>query len=749
MHAKYTGRVLPGVEAFSSELSDALFKALADQGPGYEPRTHHKKDNGQPLFINRLIFENSPYLLQHAHNPVNWFPWGPEAFALAAKLDRPVFLSVGYSTCHWCHVMERESFEDLEIAQYLNEHFVAIKVDREERPDVDSVYMTAVQLMTRRGGWPMTVVMTPNKRPFFGGTYFPARDGERGSRIGFLSILKRLAGAYANDRDKIVKSAQSLSEMIARASERVIPSKLPKSEALVQAAGQLASRFDPVFGGFGKAPKFPRPSVYELLLRYWRRTQDEGALKIVTHSLESMIRGGIYDQVAGGFHRYSTDAKWLVPHFEKMLYDNAQLVVLMTETFQATRNPLFEKTIRETLDYVLREMTGKNGGFYSATDADSEGEEGLFFVWTPDQIRQVLGKADGDIIEAFYNVSPGGNFEGKNILHRTRSLGEVARLFDLSEADLAKKIEAGKQRLYDSRKRRIPPILDDKVLTEWNGQMISAFARAAHVLDELRYQKAAQNAARFVLGKLKKDGRLLRAFRAGKTKHLGVLEDYAFLIAGLLDLYEADGQPGWLREAIALEAYLEAHFLDKEGGGFFATASDAEMLLVREKSIYDGAQPSGNSVAVMNLLRLAEFTSKDHYRTLAEKALLAFGTSLKNGAGECPKLASAFDYYLDRPKEIVIVTHPNDDGSSLKKVVREKFLPNKIYATTQDGAQAEALAEVLPLVKNKRALKGKATAYVCYSETCKKPTSSPEEFKQQLDQTERISAKKLALGQRP
>ena len=482
---------LPGAEPFSGELAKQLRAALEKQGPDYVPRTHHL-EGARPKYINRLILETSPYLLQHAHNPVNWYPWGDEAFETAARLGRPVLLSVGYSTCHWCHVMERESFEDEEIAAYINAHFVAIKVDREERPDVDGVYMTAVQLMTGGGGWPMTVVMSPDRRPFFGGTYFPARDGDRGARIGFLTVLERLADAYATDRERVTESAQRLSEAILKTQSHDASEGVPGTGALVKAAAALVGRFDAEHGGFGRAPKFPRPSTYELLLRYWRRSGDDGARRVVTHSLSKMKNGGIYDHVGGGFARYSTDARWLVPHFEKMLYDNAQLATLYTETWQATGDDELARVVRDILDYVLREMTSDQGGFYSATDADSEGEEGKFFVWSPKEIDELLGEDRARAVKAYYGVTAAGNFEGHNIFEVTRTHGAVAAELGTSADELKKVLAESRKLLYDAREKRIHPLLDDKVLTEWNGQMIGAFARAGLALDEPRVRRGGE-----------------------------------------------------------------------------------------------------------------------------------------------------------------------------------------------------------------------------------------------------------------
>ena len=736
---------LPGIAAHPNDLTARLRAALDGQPPNYEPRTHHFTPDGAPKYINRLILETSPYLLQHAHNPVNWYPWSEEAFETAAAKNLPVLLSVGYSTCHWCHVMERESFEDEEIAAYINANFIAIKVDREERPDVDGVYMTAVQLMTGRGGWPMTVVMTPDKRPFFGGTYFPPRDGDRGARIGFLTILQRLVEAYATDRQRIAETAAKLSEAIQKTNEHARSEGVPGPEALATAAAALANRYDSTHGGFGRAPKFPRPSTFGLLLRYWRRSDDPAALKIVTHSLTKMKDGGIYDHVAGGFARYSTDERWLVPHFEKMLYDNAQLAVAYTEMFQATGDAEAARVTRDVLDYVLREMTGDEGGFYSATDADSEGEEGKFFVWTPAEIEEVLGHDRAKVVAAYYGVTARGNFEGLNILNVTRSHEDVAAEVELTPDELKAVLETSRKMLYDARKKRIHPLLDDKVLTEWNGQMIGAFARAGLALDEPKYVAAAKRAADFVLAKLVKDDRVLRAYRAGRAKHLGVLEDYAFLIAALLDVFEATGGTTYLERALALQAKQDDLFGDDEGGGYFTTADDGEALLVREKPIYDGAQPAGNSVAAMNLLRLAELTGDDAHTKRAESIFRAFGEALKRGAMECPQLAQALDFHLDRTKQIVIVETAPGAGAELLAVVRTAYQPNRVLVRAIEKDVA-SMAKTIPLLEGKRVMgDAQATAYVCFQQTCKKPTSDPTELAEQIAEVTRIEAMKLDL----
>jgi uncharacterized protein len=736
---------LPGAEPFSPELETKLREAQAAKGPTYRPRTHHLEPDGSPTFTNRLIFETSPYLLQHAHNPVNWYPWGEEAFEAARRLGKPVLLSVGYSTCHWCHVMEGESFEDVEIAAYLNQHFIPIKVDREERPDVDGVYMTAVQIMTGGGGWPMTVALTPDRRPFFGGTYFPPRDGARGARVGFLTILKRLQEVYAKEHNRVLENAEQLSQAVHEASVPQAAAGVPKADALVKAAVALARRYDPRSGGFGGAPKFPRPSTFDLLLRFWRRTKDPHALEMVTHSLDRMYRGGIYDQIGGGFHRYSTDDEWLVPHFEKMLYDNAQLVVTYLETHQASGDVRFAEAARDVLAYVSKEMTSPEGAFYSATDADSEGHEGRFFVWTAGELTTVLGAAQAKIVSSYYSVSAEGNFEGRSILHRPRADAEVAKELKISEDELRSQLKDARKKLYEAREKRIHPLLDDKIITEWNGQMISAFAKAAEVLGDQSYAERAGKAADLVLHKLRVGGRLLRTHRAGMTKHHAVLEDYAFLIAGLLDLFEATGKHRWLEEAIGLQAVLESYHLDGVGGGFYTAPSDVKDLLVRDKPTYDGAQPSGNSIAVLNLLRLFELTDREHYRTTAEAALRALATTLDNGALAAPKLATALDYYLDQPRQIALVRSKGDDGAALLSVIRKTFLPSRVLVMTEEGEDAHTLGTLIPWIHDKRAIQGKATAYVCTRGVCLKPTSSPDELAESLAKVEPLATEVFPL----
>ena len=586
-----TDRTPPGSQPFPADLLQRLNEAIVRRNPAHLPRTHHLDSEGRPLFINRLALETSPYLLQHAHNPVNWFPWGDEAFAEARRLGRPVFLSIGYSTCHWCHVMEAESFEDEAIARFLNLHYIAIKVDREERPDLDAVYMSAVQQLTGGGGWPMSVWLNAAREPFFGGTYFPPRDGGRGARRGFLSLLGALSDTFQRDPDRVSQASTALVQAIredmqgAAHGGAIDAIGLPTSEVIDAAIDHFKHSFDPLHGGLRHAPKFPSHIPVRLLLRYHHRRADAEALHMATFTLEKMAAGGLYDQLGGGFHRYSTDAQWLVPHFEKMLYDNALLVVAYAEAFQVTGRADFARVVRETCDYVLREMTDAAGGFYSATDADSEGEEGRFFVWTEDEIRRELSAlGNGETSERFlahYDVRPGGNWQGHTILN-------VPRPDEATWSVLA----GARARLYEVRARRVPPLRDEKILAAWNGLMISGLAVAGRVLDEPRYISAAARAADFVLTHLRgADGELRRSFKDGQARHAAFLDDHAFLAAGLIDLYEATFDVRYLGEALALAETSERLFADP-AGAWFMSSQNHETLIAREKPAYDGAEPS-------------------------------------------------------------------------------------------------------------------------------------------------------------
>jgi hypothetical protein len=696
-----------------------LVAAIATHGPDYRPRAHHVDAAGAPRYTNRLILETSPYLLQHAHNPVDWRPWGDEAFAEAARRDVPVFLSVGYSTCHWCHVMERESFEDLEVAELLNERCVAIKLDREERPDVDAVFMDYVQVTTGHGGWPMSVFLTPDRTPVYGGTYFPARAGDRGAMPGFLTVLRAVDEQWRDPRFA-AQGARIMAQLAARAAA---PSggAVPGPEVLTRGAAAFAQAFDPIWGGFGHAPKFPRPATLDFLLGRWRATGDAGLLEVVETTLDKMALGGLYDQVGGGFARYSVDERWLVPHFEKMLYDNAQLATTYVTAWQATGRELYARVAREVLDYLAREMTHPSGGLHSATDADSDGEEGLFFVWTPEELVAALGDADAAWVGATFGVTPHGNFEGRSILHLRAPL---------DAADQAR-WETLRWTLYEARARRVPPGLDDKILTSWNALAISAFARAGVALAEPDYVRRAEAAARFVLAELRPAGRLLRAWRGGKAQHDAVLEDYAALAQACLDLLEATGDAAWLSEARGLLEQLQSRFA-APGGGFWRTADDAEPLPVRERPESDGAEPSGNALAALALLRCAAISDDAGLRRAAEGTLAALQETCERAPTAVPKLLCALEWVHGAPRQVVIVT-PGPDRAAAEPLLaplRARFAPQQVVLV---GPADGALAAAAPaLFAGRTAASGRATAYVCEGTSCGLPAQDPEALVAQL-----------------
>jgi uncharacterized protein YyaL (SSP411 family) len=724
---------LPATAPFPSTLQQRLTQALKAKGPQYKPRTRHLKPDGKSRYSNRLLLEVSPYLSQHAHNPVNWYPWSDEAFARAKRENKPVLLSVGYSTCHWCHVMEEESFEDLEIAEYLNRHYIAVKVDREQRPDIDSVYMTAVQMLSGSGGWPMTVWLTPERKPFFGGTYFPPRDGMRGVEDGFLTLLTRLQVAYQQDPKQVATHAKEITQRIQIALAPDQHQRMPSAAVLKAAAEHFKNTFDTQHGGFGEAPKFPRPVELEFLLRYNRRTQDQQVQEMVVKTLEAMAAGGIFDHVGGGFHRYSTDRQWLVPHFEKMLYDNALLTVAYLEGYQVTGHGDFARIVRQVLQYVTQEMTAPEGAFYSATDADSEGEEGTFFVWTVTEIEKILGVQQGKLFNSVYGVTEKGSFGGKNVLSLTRPVSEVAKERGEVPEQIEERLQEAQVALYAARQKRVAPHKDTKIIVSWNGLMISAFARAALILNSPEYAKQAERAAQFILMKMKKGERLQRSALNGVSSGTAYLDDYAFLAAGLLDLYEITFDVRWLREALALHLVLEKHFWDHQHGAFFLSPNDGEALLAREKPNYDGPEPSGNSVAVLNLLRLAEFTTNDYYRQMAQRTIQAFAGQLAQAPASMPRMLAALDFTLDKPKEIVIVK-PSSAASAelLLAKLRTAFVPNRILTIVSQGEELKRQQQVIPLLQEKIAIDGKVTAFVCERHICTLPTSDPEIFVQQI-----------------
>ena len=676
---------------------------------------------------NPLGTETSPYLLQHAFNPVDWFPWGEDALSLAKRLDKPIFLSIGYSACHWCHVMEHESFENSEIAARMNELFVCIKVDREERPDLDQIYMSAVQMMTGRGGWPMSVFLTPDLRPFFGGTYWPPTS--RMGMPGFRDILASVADAWKNRRDDVLRSADELTSEVVRSANESLPRSGLSLETLRGAMQQFLQRVDWQQGGFGGAPKFPHPMDLRVLLRCWRRFGDQKSLDAVRLTLDKMAGGGIYDQLGGGFHRYSTDGHWLAPHFEKMLYDNALLVQVYLEAFQATGNERDARVVRETLDYVLREMTQPQGGFYATQDADSEGEEGKFFVWSEEEVLRILGPEEGRLFCDAYDVSPHGNWEGHNILNRP-NVGQVFNLplkdgqVENLPHDLLTRCRA---KLFDVRAQRIAPGRDDKVLVGWNGLMIAAMSQAAAILGEPRYAAAASAAADFVLNNMRdSEGRLLHSFKDGQARFNAYLDDYACLIDGLVDLYQATFEPRWLEVALELAEQMLSRFEDSRAGGFFYTSIDHEQLVARVRDTQDNATPSGNGMAAYALARLGTLTGRSQLLGRAYATLEAMSGQLTKFAMASGQSLIALDFVLGPTQEVVVVGA--DSANDVAEVTLaigslfEQFWPNKVVARRSPGSSDEKLSDVLrPLFSGKSAPAGELAVFVCEQGSCQKP----------------------------
>ena len=688
---------------------------------------------------NHLIAEKSPYLQQHAHNPVDWYPWGDAAFDKARREDKPIFLSIGYSTCHWCHVMERESFESEVIAEIINRSFVPVKVDREERPDVDRIYMTYVQAATGSGGWPMSVFLTPDLKPFFGGTYFPPDN--RYGRPGFPVLLDRIAAAWRDQRAEILETSGNVISQLKKYSEPASTGGIANQTTLDSTFQYFRRTFDATHGGFGEAPKFPRPVIFNFLFRYYVRTQRSEALQMSLDTLRAMAAGGMHDQLGGGFHRYSVDERWLVPHFEKMLYDQAQLAIAYLEAYQITHNALYADIARSTLDYVLRDMTHPDGGFYSAEDADSvidlsnpKGKgEGAFYVWTAGELKQVLGPELYDSFAHHYGVEQNGNvhqdphgeFTGKNILY----------LRQTPEPATAKQLGEARAKLLEVRSKRVRPHLDDKILTSWNALMISAFAKAAQLLDEPRYRDAAQRAARFILSRMydSSTGILQRRFREGEAAIHGFLDDYAFFIAALLDLYEADFDPSHLEAAIALTAKMRELFEDPDQGAFFTTAGRDSSLVLRMKDDYDGAEPSGNSIALLDLLRLAHLTDRDEYRRATVRTLDALMPKMSSQPVAVPQMLVALDYSLAAKREVVIAGDPNTEpAQALFRELHSRFLPYTITLLVDSDATRQTLTSIFPAAGLMHQLDGQPTAYVCRNYTCNLPTTEVSKFAELL-----------------
>jgi len=688
------------------------------------------------MIQNRLSKEKSPYLLQHADNPVDWYPWCDEAFEKAKSEDKPVFLSIGYSTCHWCHVMAHESFEDEEVAKLMNDAFVSIKVDREERPDIDGIYMTVCQMLTGSGGWPLTIIMTPHKEPFFAGTYFP--KDQRFGRPGMMEMIPQIKEAWNSRREEIIKSADKILSAVAQNSNLPAGDFL-NDEILEKAFTDFQKRFDEENGGFGNAPKFPTPHNFFFLLRYWKKSGDNSALEMVKKTLIEMRKGGIYDHVGFGFHRYSTDSHWLVPHFEKMLYDQALLATTYIETYQATKEEIFKSTAEEILKYVMRDMTSPEGGFYSAEDADSEGEEGKFYLWDEEELRNVLGE-DSDLIIKIFNCEKDGNWvdptiggaPGTNILHLGKLYEELAKENELKTDELKNKTDRARNKLFEARKKRAHPYKDDKILTDWNGLMISALAKAAQAFGEKKYVEIAEKTAKFIFQKLRtENGKLLHRFRQGEAGIPANIDDYSFLIAGLLDIYEASIKITFLKSAIELNQTLLNSFWDNTNGGFYFTADDSEKLISRQKEIYDGAIPSGNSVALLNLLRLGRLTGDTIYEEKANQLVRAFSNAVKNSPIAFSQFLASLDFAFGPSKEIVIIgKKDNSESEKVLNFIREKFIPNKVILFKEEEGQA--LADIAKFTIDQKPLNGKTTVYVCENFNCKMPVTELKELEKLL-----------------
>jgi len=694
---------------------------------------------------NRLADEQSPYLRQHKDNPVDWYPWGEAAFAKADTEDKPIFLSIGYSTCHWCHVMERESFEDETVAKVLNDGFVPIKVDREERPDVDSIYMDVCQMMRGQGGWPLTVLLTPERKPFFAATYLPKQG--RFQQTGLMDLLPRVQKLWENDRDKLLDDAEEVTDLLRRSTEEEGGGDAPGPQLLSEAARQLSRQFDRTHGGFGSAPKFPAPHNLLFLLRHWHRTGEEQALKMVTTTLDQMRLGGLFDQVGYGFHRYSTDQRWLLPHFEKMLYDQAMHVLAYTEAYQVTEENRYETTAREVLTYVMRDLRAPEGGFYSAEDADSQNEEGemeegAFYVWSTDEIHDLLDPDLAELVIDVYNLAPEGNYQeestgertGKNVLHLDRSLAEEAERREMDASVLQERLETARSTLFEARSQRPRPGLDDKVLTDWNGLMVAALAQAARVFDEPEYESAARQTAQFLLDTMHDaDGRLLHRYRDGEAGIRATLDDCAFLIWGLLELYETTFEPRWLRAALDhMEACLD-RFWDADGGGFYMTPDDGEALIVRPKEASDGAMPSGNSVQLMNLLRLARFTGRTEFEERAAELSQWAGSSARSRPTGCTALLMGLHWALGTPREVVVAGEREaDETQALIDVLRDTYSPTTVTLHRPPG-DAPEITELAPFTAAQTPLDGRPAAYVCQDFQCEAPTADPERLRAQLE----------------
>lgn len=690
------------------------------------PENEPEKPN---IEYNHLKNEKSPYLIQHVNNPVDWYPWGEEAFRKAKNENKLLFLSIGYSTCHWCHVMAHESFEDPEIGSLMNDVFVSIKVDREERPDLDNIYMTVCQLMTGTGGWPLTIIMTPDKRPFFAGTYFP-KESMYG-RVGLKDLILNVKEIWDKKPEEVIDSADQIIETLQKVSENSSGGELDV-DILHNAYENLSSSFDEIHGGFGGAPKFPTAHNFLFLLRYWKRSRNDMALRIVKETLDSMRDGGVYDHIGFGFHRYSVNQEWLVPHFEKMLYDQAMIAIAYIETFQVTKDEKYKKTAEEIFEYVLRDMQSPEGGFYSAEDADSEGVEGKFHLWHKDEIYNILGEKEGKFASKVFGITDEGNFSeevtgektGANILHLENSARDIAEIFGMTTEDVEERIEKIRKKLFDEREKRIHPHKDDKILTDWNGLMIAAFAKGYQVFGNERYLKAATNASNFILDNVHQNNRLWHRFRENEAAIRGNLDDYAFMIYGLLELYEASFDLKYLELAISLNETLLDHFWDNKNGGFYFTPDDGEDILVRKKEIHDAAIPSGNSIQMLNLLKLSKITQNEGFKRKAVEIEKAFSQDVLRAPMAYTQLMVAVDFEIGPSYEVVMAGDPaKGDTKAMLNSVRSNFIPNKTLVLRPPDNKTSKLLEVIPSLEFKKSENGKVTAYICSEDTCKAPTT--------------------------
>ena len=685
--------------------------------------------------MNNLHLEKSPYLLQHAENPVNWHAWNDEAFDLAAREDKPIFLSIGYSTCHWCHVMAHESFEDEHVAELMNKAFVNIKVDREERPDIDSLYMTVCTMMTGSGGWPLTIIMTPDRKPFYAGTYFPRET--RYGRMGMIDLVPAIQEVWLNKRAEIITSTKSIIENL-ELQNRTAPGQDLDHKILDKAYQELAERFDQNHGGFGNAPKFPSPHSLIFLLRNWQRTANQQALQMVEKTLTAMRMGGIYDHIGFGFHRYSTDAKWLLPHFEKMLYDQSLLALAYLEAYQITGKTLFKQTAEEIFTYVLRDMTDTRGGFYSAEDADSEGEEGKFYVWHMEEVQQIIPATEIANLTQLFNLQEEGNFHdestgrktGANIFHLTRSIDDSAAELAVPADEFTDNIQQMRDKLFAERRKRVPPHKDDKILANWNGMMIAALAMGSRILNRPDLLAAARQAAEFVLSEMRDDhGRLLHRYRDGESAIAGLLDDYAYMVWGLIELYQAGFAPAYLQEAVALNAMMLDLFWDNDTGGFFLTAIDADALLVRQKEIYDGAIPSGNSIALYNILRLGRLTGNTDLDGQAKKLVQAFSDAVMEIPSGYTQFLNGVDFALGASREVVIVGDPGSDTmQTMLDILQRGYDPYMVALFKDSTASPDELSTLAPFTAGHKPIDNRATAYVCRDFSCEQPTNDAQQL---------------------